>query len=338
MSLRSSSMILALLGTRCVPLLSQPSRAPGTLPVVESFFVTPDRVRIYYRVVGSGPQTVLVPFALFHRDRLDALAGPGRRLVTYDPRGRGRSDSVPPGKISLAYNLADLDGLRQALRADSVALIGWSGAGMELFVYALRYPGRVSRLVQLAPVAPRWVPWADSLTASRRARTDSAARARLRADLGAEPFTGREQAFCRAEAQVTTPPTFGDTALARLAPDVCEWRNEWTSRLGPYFEVFMGSLGAFDWRGDLGRVPVPRLVIHGELDNTPLAGNCEWVIGQTNARLLVIPGAGHWPHYERPEQTIAAMRAFLDGRWPEASRTVAVAREVRPCGMTRACC
>jgi pimeloyl-ACP methyl ester carboxylesterase len=60
-------------------------------------------------------------------------------------------------------------------------------------------------------------------------------------------------------------------------------------------------------------------VIHGELDNTPVAGNREWVAHQPNARLLVVRGAGHWPHYERPDQVIAAMDEFLRGRWPAGS-------------------
>jgi pimeloyl-ACP methyl ester carboxylesterase len=91
--------------------------------------------------------------------------------------------------------------------------------------------------------------------------------------------------------------------------------------LGPYFGALLGSMGTFDWRAELGAVTAPRLVIHGERDNTPLAGNCEWLGGGASARLLVVPGAGHWPHYERPDETLAAVRAFLDGQWPEGSRT-----------------
>jgi pimeloyl-ACP methyl ester carboxylesterase len=201
-----------------------------------------------------------------------------------------------------------------------VALIGWSGAGMELFAYAVRHPDRVTRLVQLAPVAPRWTPYADSLMASRRARTDSAAGARLNARVSAGEFTENEAELCRARARLFTPASFGDTSLARLAPDVCEWSNEWPSRIGPYFGALLGSIEGMDWRADLARVSLPRLVVHGELDNTPLAGNCEWVTGHPSARLHLIRGAGHWPHYERPEETLAAIRSFLDGEWPTQSQ------------------
>lgn len=82
-------------------------------------------------MVGTGDETVIVPLAEFHTTRLDDLAR-NRRLVLYDPRGRGRSDTVPAAKVSLAHNLADLDAIRAAVGAERVVLIGWSGLGMEL--------------------------------------------------------------------------------------------------------------------------------------------------------------------------------------------------------------
>jgi len=314
------SLGVLLFGAACSD--ARPAAGPAPL-AVEGYATTPDSVRLWYRVVGDGPQTVIVPNALYHVDRLDGLATPGRRLVLYDPRGRGRSDSVPAGKVSLTHNLADVEAIRLAVNADSFAVIGWSGMGMEMVVYALRHPGRVTRLVQLAPVAARWVPWSDSLVSSRRARTDSAAMAALTARVQAGEFAADPAAHCREYARVTTVASWGDTSLARQAPDVCVFPNEWPAAIGAYFQAFFPSIEGFDWRADLGAVTVPRLVIHGELDNTPLAGNREWVAGQPNARILVVPGAGHWPHYERPDLVLPALAEFLDGRWPVGSASVA---------------
>ncbi len=85
----------------------------------------------------------------------------------------------------------------------------------------------------------------------------------------------------------------------------------------------MQSIEGFDWTDSLDNVArVPRLVIHGARDNTPLAGNREWVADQPNARILVVEGAGHWPHYERPAQVIPAIDRFLGGAWPEESVAV----------------
>lgn len=57
---------------------------------VENFATTEDGVRLYYRSIGEGDDVVLAPFALYHGSSLDALTD-GRRIVSYDPRGRGRS-------------------------------------------------------------------------------------------------------------------------------------------------------------------------------------------------------------------------------------------------------
>jgi hypothetical protein len=69
----------------------------------EGYAVTPDSVRLWYRVVGEGKETVLAPVAVYHGTQLDGLAT-GRRLVLYDPRGRGRSDPVSPAKVSLDHS------------------------------------------------------------------------------------------------------------------------------------------------------------------------------------------------------------------------------------------
>jgi proline iminopeptidase len=312
-------VVAALLVAAACPVAQAQTAAVMGIAVHEDSLVTTDSVRLYYRILGEGRETVVAPLALFHTTRLDRLAR-GRRLVLYDPRGRGRSADVPVEKVSLERNLSDLDAIRRAVGADQVALIGWSGLGMELFVYLLRHPDRVTRLVQLAPVAPRWTPYSELMMADRARRTDSAASAALEARVAAGEFTGKPEAECRARAAVSRQATFGDPASARLAPDVCLYPNEWPPTIGAYFGALLRSIEGFDWRDSLAQVGrIPRLVIHGTRDNTPVAGNREWVAGQPNARLLLVEGAGHWPHYERPEVVLPAIEAFLQGTWPDGS-------------------
>jgi pimeloyl-ACP methyl ester carboxylesterase len=311
--------VAALLVAATGPTAQAQTASAGPVAVHEDSLVTSDSVRLYYRILGAGRETVVAPLALYHTTRLDRLAR-GRRLVLYDPRGRGRSAGVPAEKVSLERNLSDLDAIRSAVGADRVALIGWSGLGMELFVYALRHPDRVTRLVQLAPVAPRWTPYSELMMADRARRTDSSAAATLEARVAAREFAGKPEAECRARAAVSQQATFGDPALARLAPDVCAYPNEWPATIGAYFGALLRSIEGFDWRDSLGGIKdIPRLVIHGTRDNTPVAGNREWAAGQPNARLLLVEGAGHWPHYERPDVVLPAIEAFLDGTWPSGS-------------------
>ena len=296
-------------------LLACTARESGPPTVREGYAVTPDSVRLYYRIAGEGEETVLAPFALFHGSAFDSLAR-GRRIVTYDPRGRGRSDSVPPDRVSFDLLLQDFETVRRAVGAERVAIIGWSGGGMETFVYAMRNPDRVTRLVQLAPVAPRFSPYGRLMGQDRMLRTDAVALAALRKREAAGEFASDRAGYCRARRALDAPALFADTSRWRVTPEVCVYPNEWLERLAPMFGALFRTLGDFDWRDSLPRVTIPRLVIHGAADNTPLEGNREWVAGQPNARLIVIDAAGHWPHYERPARTLAAIATFLSGAWP----------------------
>jgi proline iminopeptidase len=281
----------------------------------EDSVVTPDGVRLWYRVVGRGPETVVVPVGSLVGTTLDAL-GRGRRLVLYDPRNRARSGAAPLDRVGLEWQIRDLETIRQAVGARRIALIGWSGLGMETFVYLLRHPDRVTHLVQLAPVPPRRDPWMSRMAADRTARTDTAAAAALARRQAAGAFAADTAALCRASTAVSRPATFADPAAAARAPDVCAWRNEWPPVIGPYFSALLGSFGPFDWRDQLSRVTTPRLVIAGEQDNIPLDGVREWVDGHPGARLLVVPGAGHWPHLERPDLVLPAIDRFLRNEEP----------------------
>ena len=91
--------------------------------------------------------------------------------------------------------------------------------------------------------------------------------------------------------------------------------------LDAYFGKLFEFIFGYDWRNDLDAVTVPRLVIHGEKDNIPLAGNIEWVAGQPNARLMVVENSGHFPHMENEQVVLPAIDKFLNGNFPEDAKT-----------------
>ncbi|HEY0625351.1 MAG TPA: alpha/beta hydrolase [Allosphingosinicella sp.] len=311
--------------------LGNPSSPHSAAPIEEGYAVTPDGVRLYYRAAGRGPETVIAPFALFHGTSLDALAV-GRRVITYDPRGRGRSQAVSPDKVSLDLLLTDLDTVRRAVGAERTAIIGWSGGGMETFVYALRNPGKVTRLVQLAPVTPRFNPYNAEMMADRRRRIDGSAWNALQERVKAGEFVDDPAAHCRAENLVTLPALFADRTKAALVPDVCDSANEHPNTLGAYFGGLFRSIDGFDWSASLPRVTIPRLVIHPLQDNISRTGNEEWVRGQANARILFVDGSGHFPQYERPDETLSAIDTFLKGDWPDEAHSLPLLPGAAPSG------
>ena len=99
---------------------------PGASPVIQGTVTTDDGVTLQYRIVGKSDETVVVPVGVLIAPYLDQLAR-GRRVVYYDPRGRGDSDTGELSRVSLDRNIQDLEILRRELGLERMALIGFSG-------------------------------------------------------------------------------------------------------------------------------------------------------------------------------------------------------------------
>lgn len=282
----------------------------------EGYVVTDDSVRLYHRTVGSGPQTVVIPLASMLGDLLLPLASQDRRLVFYDVRHRGRSGAGDLARVSIDRQIRDLEQLREALGIERMAIIGWSGLGMEMAVYAMRHPDRVTRLVQVGAVPPAARMMREAGGDRRAQRMDRAALDALDRRAAAGDFARDSAGLCRERRRLTLPASFEDTTLVRRVPDVCAWENEWPGRLGPYFGALLGSLGDWDWTSEMRALAMPRLVVHGREDGIPLAGAQAWAAGFPNARLLVLSPAGHFPFIEQPEVFFPAVDRFLGGDWP----------------------
>ena len=67
----------------------------------------------------------------------------------------------------------------------------------------------------------------------------------------------------------------------------------------------------YDWRPLRRGLPVPTIVIHGEADLLPVAVAREIAGTIGNARLLLLPGAGHMPFWEAPQHLFGAVDDFL---------------------------
>jgi proline iminopeptidase len=271
--------------------------------------MTDDGVRLYSRQVGRGSDVIVVPVAVWLSPHLDRLAA-GRRIIYYDPRGRGRSDTGDLSRVSLDRAIRDLDGLRQALAIDRMTLIGWSGYGMEMAAYALAHPDRVSRLVQLNPVPPRQEPFMTARGAGIRERVGVTAWARYQA-LAKENTDPRET--CRAYNRAMAP-TFSanPAAIAATLARLCELETEWPDRQQKLFAAFMPSIATLDLRARIRELTMPRLVIHGDRDLIPFEGVREWLQGApTPVKLVVVPGADHASFIDQPALVLAAIEEFL---------------------------
>lgn len=286
----------------------------------EGFIAMDDGTSLYYRAIGAGSTTLVIPAALYLADALAPLAE-HNRVVFYDPRNRGRSDRAPLETISLDRQIEDLEILRQRLRLDSMALLGWSGLGMELAAYAIRYPERVTRFIQVSAVPPAAQLFAEATNPTGDDSLRTAIR-ELERQFDAGEFGDRPAEFCREYNALTLPLNFVDTALVSEVADVCEHPNEWPVNLWPYFEALLGSFGDYDWRPDLEKLGIARLVIHGREDRIPFEGGRAWAAGYQNVKLIAMSPAGHFPFLEHREQFFLAVNRFLQGYWPHEAEVV----------------
>lgn len=295
----------------------EPAQESQTAFTTDSGYVDAgDSVRLFYKTVGTGATDVVIPVGLYLEDLLAPLAAADRRLVFYDPRARGRSEAGDRSRITLDRQIADLEAIRHGLGIDRMILLGWSGLGMETAVYAMRHPDRVTRLVQVAPVAARDEPHNLAAYRARAARTDTAALARVRERRQDGDLAADDAGYCRAVRDVTAAAILTDPSLRESMPDVCRYPNEYPDSLNLLFNSLLGSFQGYDWRSAVADLPVTRLVIHGRQDAFPLEGSREWVPPGSPSRLLVLDDAGHLPFLEQPEAFFAAVDAFMRGEWP----------------------
>ena len=295
--------------------LAQLASAAPTVRI-EGYVSTDDGTKLYYVEKGSGLDVLVAPVALYLEPHLLDELSDSRRVIFYDLRNRGQSDAADLSSVSLDRQIKDLEALRKNLGIEKMALLGWSGLGMEMAVYTLRHPDRVTRLIQMSPVPPA----ASIMQDSGDARAEMVDRIALealdrRGDAG--EFDEMPQEYCRLRNALTDPTNFVDTELAKQVPDVCVHENEWPKNLWPYFGALLPSFGDYDWRDDLLSLKTPRLIIHGREDGIPLEGAKAWVAGYPEARIIELSPSGHFPYIEKKDAVIAAIETFLGGEWPE---------------------
>jgi pimeloyl-ACP methyl ester carboxylesterase len=86
-----------------------------------------------------------------------------------------------------------------------------------------------------------------------------------------------------------------------------------------------------DLRGRLGRIQAPTLLIWGARDRwIPLSLGRAMSLDLANGALVVVPGAGHDVHEERPDEVIPTLLAFLRDGLPRPPGDLATGRLASP--------
>lgn len=260
-------------------------------------FRSHDGVELAYRLVGQGPPVVCVPggpgrAGAYLGDLGGAVAG--RTLVVLDNRGTGRSASPrDPEACGMDRAVQDVEALRQHLGIDRLTLLGHSSAGNVLALYAYAFPNRAARLVFVGPstravglAVDGFLPalerragevwYADAYAAMMRWAAAVTVTESLPFRAAAAPFFyGRWDEAARRHAEAEPHE------LAVLAAE-------------GFYATLAHDPGTV--RRRLAELPVPVLVVVGELDPYPTPATGERLAALfPNGKAVIQPNAGHYP-------------------------------------------
>jgi 3-oxoadipate enol-lactonase len=199
------------------------------------------------------------------------------RVVLYDKRGHGLSDS-PPAPYTIDDHTDDLIALLEHLNIKKAALVGLSVGGMISQRLAVRSPERVQALTLCCTAAKIGTPelWAERIAAVENG--------------GIEPIADNVL-------QRWFTPLFRETH----ADEVAGWRNMLVRTPAHGYAGTCAAIRDADLRPDAGRIKAPTLCVAGDQDgSTPadvVKGTADLIPG---ARFALIAGAGHIPCVEKP--------------------------------------
>lgn len=286
--------------------------------VQEGYVEAGSGVRLFYRLLGSGPDTLVVihggpgfSMEYFFEDLAPLAAN--LTLLFYDQRGTGRSTLVSDSISLHAQRFAnDLEAVRLHFGLERLTLLGHSWGSAVVALYAGRYPERLNRLIIVGGLPLQQHQLTEAFRRLEASR-DSSTLQRMNELREARRDDPGNSEVCRAYYLLWFQKFYGNlSAASRSKGDFCAGTMEsHRNKMGNVDRFTMASLGQWDWRSSLSQVLAPTLVIHGTMDPLPLEGAQSWASVLPNSRLLLLEGIGHFPYIEVPDQFFKAVGHFL---------------------------
>ena len=215
-------------------------------------------IEVACTLVGEGVPVVVLHGAIglgsTYMRPLDPW-GEDFQLVYYDQRGSGHTPLGDVRRVSFAGGVEDLEGVREALGLDRIALVGHSAGAHLAALYAGLHPATTSSLVLLnagPPLVPeQMLRFGGAMTARRTPEDDDARRAIEESD----GFRTGQPAALEAHQLNTFLPFFRDRATAaRVSLGFTEIT---AANVQAAPERMIGSLGALDPMGTYADHRVP---------------------------------------------------------------------------------
>ena len=234
-------------------------------------------VDLFYEDLGTGKPVVLIHgWPLSGRSwesQIPALIEAGRRVIVIDRRGFGAS-SQPWGGYDYDTFTSDLHALLVHLNLREVTLVGFSMGGGEVVRFIGTYgQERIEKIVLAAAIPPFLFKSEDNPEGG----LDDAAIASFEAGV-------KEDRLAFLDAFMTN--FFSANGVLKVSEAQRLYARDLASIASPKGTLeCIGAFGRTDFRGDIAKITVPTLVIHGDSDAiVPFE-----VSGKRSAEL--IPGA-----------------------------------------------
>jgi non-heme chloroperoxidase len=263
-------------------------------------------IEIYYEDHGSGQPVVLVhgyPLDSSSWEKQSAvLLDTGKRVITYDRRGFGKSDKPTTGHDYDTY-AADLSALVSALDLQDAVLVGFSMGTGEVARYLSRYGShRVAKAVFIGSLQPFMLKTEDNPSGGMAQTDVDGMLDTIKADRYAF-FTGFLQNFYNTDENLGT----------RISEEAL--RNSWqlATNISPYTSVWAVATWFTDWRADIDEIDVPTLIMHGTGDvNVPIDITSRVLAKMLpSATYIEIEGAPHGMLWTHGEEINKALLDFL---------------------------
>ena len=234
-------------------------------------------------------------------EQIAPLTAAGLRPITYDRRGFGRSDK--PSKGYGYDTLADdLAAIIDELDLQDVSLVGFSMGGGEVARYIARHgQDRIRSVVFASAVPPFLAQTADNPDGPLDQATADGMEAGLKAGRDSF-FPDFVTKFFSVDGTLKATPAQVDEAVA-----LCHQSDQGAAL------ACMEAFATTDFRGDLPKVTVPVLVIHGDGDGiVPFEGSGkrthESIVG---SELVLLAGAPHGNNVTHAAEFNSALVSFL---------------------------
>lgn len=258
---------------------------------------------------GNGPALLLLHGFTGSASAWQPFDWPECETIAVDLPGHGDSDK-PAGaeRYRMERCLEDLVALLDELDVERAAVLGYSMGGRVALHLALHAPERLWALV-IESASPGIE---NETERTERRRSDGELADSIMRD-GVAPFVDRWQAI----------PLFA--SQSRLSADARERLRQQRLRNDPAgLANSLRGLGAGEQQPvytRLREIATPALVLAGE-DDAKYRAIAERTAGALpNARLQIVPEAGHAIHLEQPQAFSAAVREFLSACLQEKERT-----------------